>query len=168
MHARKLAPPLRFFQCDAGMRLLDSNDRCLIQRMIKTIYSHHRIACWVAFSLVVVALFVWGVGKKVPVFPADYQGVWRDERGVGVTIGATGIQWTDASGTPTKYWECERLHAWPGGVSFSLQGKDERMCIEWNAWHNRIQFGFHEEIETSRDTSAMRWTPQSWQMTKVR
>jgi hypothetical protein len=149
------------------MRLLDGDEGRLIKRMMNEIYSRHRVACWVAFALVVVALFVWGVGKKVPVFPADYQGVWRDERGVGVTIGATGIQWTDANGTPTKYWECERLHAWPGGISFSLRGKDERMCIEWNAWHSSIQFGYHEELETGPNMSRMVWTPQSWQMTKV-
>ncbi len=59
-------------------------------------------------------------------------------------------------------------HAYPGGgISFSLKGKDERMCIEWNAWHSRIQFGFHEELETGSNSITMRWTPQSWQMKKV-
>jgi hypothetical protein len=149
------------------MRLLGGDEERLMKRMMNEIYSRHRVACWVAFALVVVALSVWGVGKKVPVFPADYRGVWRDERGVGVTIGATRIQWTDANGKPTKYWECERLHAWPGGVSFSLRGKDERMCIEWNAWRSSIQFGYHEELETGPSMSRMVWTPQSWQMTKV-
>jgi hypothetical protein len=121
----------------------------------------------VALGLVSAALFFWGIGKDAPAFPADYRGVWRDERGVGVIIGATDIQWTNASGTLTKYWECERIHAYPSGVSFSLKGKDERMCIEWNAWRSRIQFGFYEEPETGPNTSTMNWTPQSWQMAKV-
>ena len=138
-----------------------------LQRMMKEIYSRHPAACWAVFVLTAVALVVWLMGERVPAFPADYRGVWRDERGVGVTIAATSVQWMDSKGRPTKRWECERLHSYPGGISFSLVGKDERICIEWNLSHNAIQFGFHEEVETGPTTSMMHWTPQSWHMKKV-
>lgn len=150
------------------MRLIDGDERRLIRRIMKNFLSRHRVACWLGFALIVAALFGWGVGKNVPAFPADYQGVWRDERGVGVVIGPSEIQWTDAQGNPTKIWKCERLHAYPGGVSFSLKGEEERVCVEWSMWNRRIQFGYHEELETGPNSSVMRWTPQSWQMSKMR
>jgi len=122
----------------------------------------------VGLGLVLLGIWVWGVGKKVPAFPEEYRGVWRDERGVGVEIGPGEIQWTNVKGIPTKLWKCERFHAWPGGISFSLEGNEERMCIEWNAWGSRIQFGYWEDEETGPNTSTMRWTPQSWELSRVR